>query len=121
VSHIEYAIANYQYEQFFSLPLPSLIPGIDRIPFSFDAHLGYATTLGDTTAIPPNRHFFVGGPDSVRGFNEASLGPRDYLGNPYGGDAAISGQLQAILPIPEKFKSSARLALFVDFGQAFFL
>jgi outer membrane protein insertion porin family len=120
-SSIEYATASYQYEQLFEVPLPRLIPGIDALPFSFDARLSYATAFGDTTAVPPNRHYFIGGPDSVRGFNESSLGPRDSLGNPYGGDAAISGQFQAILPMPEKFKNSARLTLFVDFGQSFFL
>jgi outer membrane protein insertion porin family len=49
------------------------------------------------------------------------LGPRDSLGNPYGGDTALSGQLEAILPVPSKFASSLRASLFFDFGQAFFL
>jgi outer membrane protein insertion porin family len=118
---VEYMTANYQYQQLFKVPLPALIPGLESLPFSFDARLSYATAFGSTTAVPPNRHFFIGGPDSVRGFDESSLGPRDTLLNPYGGDAAISGQLQAILPIPDKFKGSARLTLFLDFGQAFYL
>ena len=56
----------------------------------------------------------------MRGFKESTLGPRDSLGNPYGGDASVSGQVEAILPVPSKFASTARLSLFFDFGQAFF-
>ena len=50
-----------------------------------------------------------------------TLGPRDSLGNPYGGDFGISGQLEAILPMPRNFEQSARLAAFFDFGQAYYL
>jgi outer membrane protein insertion porin family len=118
-SPIEYLTASYQYQQYLELPLPRLIPALDSLTFSFDGRMSYATALGNTTAVPPNRQFLIGGPDSVRGFEEGSLGPRDSLGNPYGGDAAISGQIEAMLPMPEKFSSSARLNLFFDFGQAF--
>ena len=116
-SSIEYLRANYQFQQYLRLPLPLL----SSLPISIDANLNYGKALGATTALPPNRHFFTGGADSVRGFREYTLGPRDSLGNPYGGDAALSGQIEAILPMPEKFASSARLALFFDFGQSFYL
>ena len=33
----------------------------------------------------------------------------------------LAGQLEAILPVPQKFAGSARLTLFTDFGQSFFL
>jgi len=92
-----------------------------NLPLSVDLHASYGTALGDTTAVPPNRHFFLGGPDSVRGYREGTLGPRDSLGNPYGGDAALSGQIEAMMPVPAKFADSARVSLFFDFGQSFFL
>jgi outer membrane protein insertion porin family len=114
-SPIEYLTANYQYQQYFRLPL------LKFLPFSLDMNAGYAKALGDTTAVPPNRHFFAGGPSSVRGFKEYTLGPRDSLGNPYGGDAVLTGQVEAILPLPTKFSTTARLSLFFDFGQAFYL
>jgi outer membrane protein insertion porin family len=113
---IQYATATYQFQHLFSIPAPIL----KALPFSVGTRISYGTALGSTTALPPYRHFFVGGPDTVRGFAENTLGPRDSLGNPYGGDAAISGQVEAILPLPEKFASTARLSLFFDFGQAFF-
>ncbi|HKU88321.1 MAG TPA: outer membrane protein assembly factor BamA [Steroidobacteraceae bacterium] len=114
---VEFATANWRSQQFFRLPLPL----IDKIPFSFATNLGWGTALGDTTALPPNRHIFTGGSDSVRGFEDGTLGPRDSLGNPYGGDAGISAQLEAIIPIGGKFASSARLSLFLDAGQSFYL
>jgi outer membrane protein insertion porin family len=114
-SSVEFLTATYQYQQFFHLPYLSFLP------LMFNTHAGYGTALGSTTALPPNMHFFVGGPDSVRGYREFTLGPRDSLGNPYGGDAELYGQLEAILPVPPKFASSLRASLFFDFGQAFFL
>ncbi len=85
-----------------------------------NTRLGYGAGLGSTTALPPNRDFFIGGPDSVRGFREGTLGPRDSLGYPYGGNAAVSTQVEAILPMPPKFASSARASLFFDAGNAFY-
>ena len=112
--NVEYLRSTFQFQQYFRLPLLPLT-------FELNTNLSYSKALGDTDAMPPNKHFFVGGPDSVRGFRDLTLGPRDSLGNPFGGDAAVSGQLQAIVPMPEKWKNSARLTLFVDFGQAYFL
>ena len=53
----------------------------------------------------------------MRGFREGTLGPRDSRGNPYGGNLALTGQLEAILPVPEKFSSTARASAFFDFGD----
>jgi outer membrane protein insertion porin family len=114
---VEYAIANWRSQQYFRVPLPL----IDQLPFSISTSLGVGTAFGETTALPPHRHFFTGGADSVRGFKDGTLGPRDSLGNPYGGDAAFTTQLEAIVPIGGKFATSARLSLFVDAGQSFYL
>jgi outer membrane protein insertion porin family len=114
---VEFATANWRSQQFFRLPIPL----IDKMPFSVATQLGWGTALGDTTALPPHRHIFTGGSDSVRGFKDGTLGPRDSLGNPYGGDAGVAAQLEAIIPLGAKFSTSARLSLFVDAGQSFYL
>jgi outer membrane protein insertion porin family len=114
---VEYATANWRSQQFFRLPIPL----VDRMPFSIATQLGWGTALGDTTALPPHRHIFTGGSDSVRGFKDGTLGPRDSLGNPYGGDAGVAAQLEAIIPLGAKFATSARLSMFVDAGQSFYL
>jgi outer membrane protein insertion porin family len=115
---VEYASADYLAQQFFRIPL---IPIIKKIPISATLHASYAMPFGKTTSVPPNRNAYLGGPDSVRGFRESTLGPRDSFGNPYGGDFGLSAQVEAILPLPQKFEQSARLSLFVDAGQAYYL
>jgi len=115
---VEYASADYLAQQFFHIPL---IPLINKIPISATLHASYALPFGKTTSVPPNRNFYLGGPDSVRGFRESTLGPRDSFGNSYGGDFGLSTQIEAIMPLPAKFAQSARASLFVDAGQAYYL
>ena len=117
-SAVEYLSANYRSQQFFRIPGWDLL---SRFPIQVTTNLGWSTALGDTTGVPPHRHVFTGGSESVRGFRDGSLGPRDSLGNPYGGDAGFSTQFDLIIPLPEKFQSSARFSLFYDVGQSFYL
>jgi outer membrane protein insertion porin family len=117
-SAVEYATANFRSQQFFRIPGFDFL---DRFPIQVTTNIGWSTALGDTTAAPPHRHVFTGGSDSVRGFRDGSLGPRDSLGNPYGGDAGLSTQFDLIVPLPDKVQSSARLSLFYDVGQSYYL
>ena len=114
-SDIEYYVASYDFRQFVRLPK------LRWLPLSLGARVSYGAAFGDTTALPPQRNFFVGGAGTVRGFEESQLGPRDSLGNPYGGDFSVTGQIEAILPMPDKFANSARASLFYDFGQVAYL
>src|SRR4026209_161720 len=57
------------------------------------------------------------GPDSVRGFRESRLGPKDNFGRPYGGNIKTVAQTELLLPIPEKWRNSARFSLFYDIGN----
>ena len=116
-SELNYITATYRFQHYFNLDWPVL----RHVPLRISTTLGHGTAFGNTDSLPPNRHWFVGGPDSVRGFRESTLGPRDSLGNPYGGDTAVYGSAEAILPMPDKWRTSARVSLFYDFGQAFFL
>jgi len=108
---VQYGLASWEFQQFFHLPYMA------RYPISISGRLARAYAEGDTTAVPPFSNFYLGGPDSVRGIREGTLGPRDSHGNPYGGNLALTGQVEAILPVPEKFSSTARATLFYDFGQ----
>jgi outer membrane protein insertion porin family len=115
---VSYATANFHSQQFFRIPGWDVF---DRFPLSVSTNIGWSTAFGETTGVPPHRHVFTGGSDSVRGFEDGSLGPRDSLGNPYGGDAGVSAQFEAIIPLPAKFQSSARVSLFYDIGQSYYL
>jgi outer membrane protein insertion porin family len=85
----------------------------------WQADLGFGEALGDTTALPPYKQYFGGGPQNIRGYREAWMGPRDSFGNPYGGNVLVASQLELILPLPQKWQSQARAALFYDVGNVF--
>jgi outer membrane protein insertion porin family len=110
-SDVEFYTVNYDYLQF--LPLSKWFTVLN----SFE--LGYGFDIGDTTSIPPYRRFFGGGPESVRGFRESRLGPKDSFGNPYGGNLKITNQFELLLPMPDKWRNSARFSVFFDAGNVF--
>ena len=110
-SDIDFVSINYDYLQF--------IPMGKWFTLMFNSEAGYGQALGDTTSMPPYRRFFAGGPETVRGFRESRLGPRDSFGNPYGGNIKFTNQLELLLPMPAKWKNSARFSLFVDAGNVF--
>ena len=110
-SDVEYFTARYNYTKY--------IPVIDRWTIRLNAELAYGEALGNTTAIPPYKQFYGGGPESIRGYKESYLGPRDSYGNPYGGNVLVATQVELIIPMPEKFSSQARASFFYDAGNVF--
>jgi outer membrane protein insertion porin family len=110
-SEVEFFALNYDYLQF--LPLGRWFT------LMLNSEIGYGQALGDTTSMPPYRQFFAGGPETVRGYRESRLGPKDSFGNPYGGNIKFTNQFELLLPMPEKFRNSARFSLFVDVGNVF--
>jgi len=121
----------------FSLGLNFAVPGSDveyymtttdftkyvhlggRWLFKINANLAYGEPYGDTTAIPPYRNRYAGGPGTVRGYRESTLGPKDNIGNPYGGNMLVASQLEIIIPTPAKISGSTRVAFFYDSGNVF--
>ena len=110
-SEVEYIYSNYRYTQY--------LPLIRYFTFELNADLGYGKALGDTSSLPPYRNFFAGGPGTVRGYADSSLGPLDSLNNPYGGNLLVAGSAEIILPIPLKWQSRSRFTLFYDIGNVF--
>ncbi|MCH9004871.1 MAG: outer membrane protein assembly factor BamA [Proteobacteria bacterium] len=110
-SDVEYYQARYNFTKY--------IPITQRWVVRLNAELGIAEALGDTTAVPPYKQFYGGGPQSVRGFKESYLGPRDSFGRPYGGNILVASQLELIIPLPDKFASQARASFFYDAGNVF--
>lgn len=110
-SDVEYWTASYDYLQF--------VPIWRSFTLMFNAELAYGKALGDTTGLPPYRQYFGGGPESVRGFKESRLGPKDNFGRPYGGNIKTVAQTELLLPIPDKWRNSARFSLFFDIGNIF--
>jgi len=111
LADVEYYTLTYSARRY--IPLTHLFT------VSLNADLRFGEALGDTTALPPLRNSFAGGPNSVRGYRENGLGPRDSFGNPYGGNLLTAAQAELILPIPEKWRSRTRFTLFFDIGNVF--
>ncbi len=110
-SDVEYYTASWTGLQY--------VPLTRYFTLAFNGEISFGDAFGDTTSIPPYKRFFAGGPDSVRGFRENSLGPRDSFGNPYGGNLLITGQAELILPLPQQWTTRSRLTLFYDIGNVY--
>jgi outer membrane protein insertion porin family len=110
-SDVKYWIGNYQFLKY--------VPLWHTWALSFFDGVDYGAPLGNTTAIPPYRQFYGGGPDSVRGYRESRLGPKDQFGNPYGGNLRITSQNELIFPMPAKWAQTARVSAFFDIGNVF--
>ena len=110
-SDVEYFQLRYNFTKY--------IPITPKWVIRINAELGLGEALGSTTALPPYKQFYGGGPQSVRGFKESYLGPRDSFGRPYGGNMLVASQLELIIPLPDKFASQARASIFYDVGNVF--
>ncbi len=123
---VSYYKVNYEFLKY--------VPLFGRFAFAFTGDLGYGNGLGKPHCVPatataaaycidptlpPYELFYGGGPDSVRGFQESRLGPKDQYGNPYGGNLNVLARSELIIPMPAKIASSARVSLFVDVGNVF--
>jgi outer membrane protein insertion porin family len=111
-SDVEYFSARYNFTKYIPLFGSKWVVRINT-------ELGLTQGLGDTTAAPPYKQYYGGGPQSVRGFKESYLGPRDSFGRPYGGNVLVASQVELIIPLPDKFASQARASLFYDIGNVF--
>jgi outer membrane protein insertion porin family len=108
---LKYYRLNYQHQWFYPLSRDYTL--------MLRGDLGYAGGLGGRP-LPFFKAFFVGGPDSVRGYDAFSLGPRDINGNAIGGRTKIVGSAEFLFPMPGATREqSLRLAAFLDAGQAY--
>jgi len=108
---VRYLIASYKFSGY--------LPLFEGFTLSENMQIAYGKPLGKTRGLPPYKRFFAGGPDTVRGYLEDTLGPVDSNGNPYGGNMLTMAQTELLLPTPAKWQSSARLSLFYDVGNVF--
>lgn len=87
------------------------------IVLSANAEFGIANGYGGKP-LPFFKNFYAGGVDSVRGFEQSSLGPRDVNGSFVGGNRRVVGNLELLFPLPGvKTDKSVRLSTFIDVGN----
>jgi outer membrane protein insertion porin family len=110
-SDVTYYTANFDFLHF--VPMPA------KFTLALQSQIGFGNKLGSTTALPPYRQFFAGGPDTIRGYRESRLGPKDSFGNPYGGNLLTVARAELLFPTPEKWRANVRAGLFFDLGNVF--
>lgn len=98
-----------------------LIPVYKGFFLDFNSTIGYVDTYGKAKIVPPYENYFAGGPQTVRGYRDGTLGPRDTpFGNPFGGTLRTNAQTELVIPTPlESDNKSTRLVVFYDIGNVF--
>lgn len=86
------------------------------LTFSMRNRLSYGKSQNDDP-FPLFQRFFPGGIDSVRGFQNRTLGPVDANGREYGGSKEFVSNFEMIFPLVSS--AGLRGVVFYDIGQAF--
>ncbi len=87
-----------------------LLPGAELV---FAARLGLANRLDQGRTIPLSERFFAGGANTVRGYPEKGLGPKDLSDDPLGGKFLVLGNVECRFRI----WGSLGAVLFLDAGN----
>jgi len=96
------------------------IPLIKKYTLLLKTNIGYGDSYGDTSELPFFENFYAGGPRTVRGYEENSLGPQDIFGRALGGNISVVGNAEVIIPVPFLSEiKSVRLSGFVDAGNVY--
>jgi outer membrane protein insertion porin family len=89
---------------------------LENVILELKGRTGLADGYGDTKDVPIYDRFYVGGAETVRGYKERKIGPRDPGSNaPLGGDAMLVGNAEITFPVYEKLIKGA---VFYDIGNA---
>ncbi len=119
VSDLNYYKASYKLQHYF--------PIAKDLTFMVEGEIAYGDGYGDTRDLPFFEHYFAGGPQSVRGFQPNTLGPRTRANNqglggndPFGGSSKLVGTAELFFPVPFMQDSkNLRLGTFIDAGNVF--
>lgn len=118
-SDLSYYKASYKLQHYF--------PIAKDLTFMVEGEIAYGDGYGDTRNLPFFEHYYAGGPQSVRGFQPNTLGPRtrpnaEGLGGnlPFGGSSKLVGTAELFFPVPFMQDSkNLRLGTFIDAGNVF--
>lgn len=92
-------------------------------PLTKDYTIGLSSSIGRGFEIagkpyPIFKNYYAGGIGSVRGYEAASLGPRDSDGYPLGGQARLVGSAEFLFPMPGAGNDQqVRMFTFLDAGN----
>lgn len=109
---VRYVRSSYQFQQYFPLS--------KKYTLALNSDVGYGQGLSGR-AYPIFKNFYVGGLGSVRGFQQATLGPSDPVTGAYlGGSKKLVFNAELNTPFPGAGNDrTLRLYMFTDVGSAF--
>ncbi len=108
-SDLEFFKINYRHQNYFPLAKDLTL----RLLGDF----AYGDGYGDTSELPFFENYFAGGVQSVRGYDDNTLGPRDSRDDPIGGSTKVIGSVELFFPVPFLPETrSVRLGTFFDAG-----
>jgi outer membrane protein insertion porin family len=107
---LTYYRVNYQSQWFYTFDR------LSWLTIMANGEAGYANGFRGKP-LPFFKNFYAGGVGSVRGFETASLGPRDANGDILGGDRRFVANFEALFPLPGYKEKNVRLGLFLDVGN----
>ena len=109
---LQYYKAEYRQRHYFPLARD--------LTLSLSGQIAVGDGYGSTKNLPVFENYFTGGVQSVRGFNDNTLGPRDSRNDPLGGNRKLQGSAELIFPIPFfPEQKSLRLSAFADVGNVY--
>ena len=105
---LTYYRSSYQHQWYYPLARD--------LVFNTNGQIGYAGGYGNKP-LPFFKVFYLGGVNSLRGYQTASIGPKDTNGDSLGGSRLLLGSAEILFPFPGLQKDkSVRLSWFVDAG-----
>jgi len=100
----------YKHQEYF--------PITKDLTFRVKGEIGYGDGYGDTEELPFFHNFYAGGVQTIRGFNDNTVGPRDSNNRPWGGSTKVLGNAELFFPVPFfEDNQSMRLGTFLDAGM----
>lgn len=89
-------------------------PLVENQVLELRAALGLTNDFGDSRTVPIFERFFVGGAESIRGYRERRVGPKDPVTNdPIGAESMAVFNVEYTIPLVEFIKG----AIFFDVGN----
>jgi len=96
------------------------IPLLEKWTLLLQGDVGYGTGYGSTERLPFFEHFYLGGPRSLRGFEDNTVGRQDAAGNGLGGNLRLFSSTELILPLPFLQElDQFRITAFFDIGNVY--